>query len=148
MTVKHKGKEIKVDDKEISSLMKKLDLSKDEAIQLYLDDLETTDKYTPNAEAEALYQKAKENGVQRKMCSTGVIAKSTKKRPPRPLDVDKADLIKGIADYLETAGYDNVHIINVSKLIGFDLGEDSYEVDLKRKNKNLAAKKAAKTKAK
>ena len=80
------------------------------------------------------------------MCSTGVIAKSKKKRPPRPLDVDKADLIKGIADYLETAGYDNVHIINVSKLIGFDLGEDSYEVDLKRKNKKLAAKKAAKTK--
>ena len=137
---------VNISDEEIKTAMKKLDLSQEEAIEMILDDFETTDKKCGNSEAEALTQKAKASGVQRQMCSTGVIAKSNKKRPPRPLDVDKADLIKGIADYLETAGYDNVHIINVSKLIGFDLGEDSYEVDLKRKNKKLAAKKAAKTK--
>ena len=148
MTVNHNGIAVNISDEEIKTAMKKLDLSQEEAIEMILDDLETTDKKCANAEAEALSQKAKASGVQRQMCSTGVIAKSNKKRPPRPLDVDKADLIKGIADYLETAGYDNVHIINVSKLIGFDLGEDSYEVDLKRKNKNLAAKKAAKTKSK
>ena len=61
-----------------------------------------------------------------------------KKKTQRPPDVDKIDLIKGIADYLETCGYDNVHIINESKLIGFDLGFDSYEVDLKRKRKPKA----------
>ena len=143
MKVQHKGKEIKVDDKEISSLMKKLDLSKDEAIQLYLDDLETTAKYTPNAEAEALYQKGKENGVQRKMCSTGVIAKSTKKRAPRPLDVDKADIITAIKDFLITAGYDNVEVTNPTKLVEFDLGDnDHYTVNLIRKNKKLAERKA------
>jgi hypothetical protein len=142
LVVQHKNKEIKIDDKEISSLMKKLDLSKDEAIQLYLDDLDTTHKYTPNAEAEALYQKAKANGVQRKMCSTGVIAKSTKKRAPRPLDVDKADIISAIKDFLDTAGYDNVEVTNPVKYVEFDLGDGHYTVNLIRKNKNLAAKKA------
>jgi hypothetical protein len=146
LKVQHNGQTVELSDEEIKVAMRNLDLSKEEAIEMLLDDLETTDKKCGNAEAEALTQKAKTSGVQRQMCSTGVIAKSKKKRPPRPLDVDKADLIKGIADYLETAGYDNVHIINVSKLIGFDLGEDSYEVDLKRKNKKLAAKKAAKSK--
>jgi len=148
MTVKHNGQTINLSDDEIKVAMRNLDLSKDEAIKLLLDDLETTHKKCANAEAEALTQKAKTSGVQRQMCSTGVIAKSKKKRPPRPLDVDKADIITAVKDFLITAGYDNVEVINPAKLVEFDLGEDRYAVDLIRRNKKLAAKKAAKAKSK
>lgn len=145
MTVNHNGIAVNISDEEIKTAMKKLDLSQEEAIEMILDDLETTDKKCGNAEAEALTQKAKTSGVQRQMCSTGVIAKSKKKRPPRPLDVDKADIITAVKDFLITAGYDNVEVINPAKLVEFDLGEDRYAVDLIRRNKKLAERK---TKAK
>ena len=143
MTLTHNGQTINISDEEIKTAMKKLDLSQKEAIEMILDDLNTTDKKCANAEAEALSQKAKTSGVQRQMCSTGVIAKSTKKRAPRPLDVDKADIITAIKDFLITAGYDNVEVTNPTKLVEFDLGDnDHYTVNLIRKNKKLAERKA------
>ncbi len=142
MTLTHNGQTVNISDEEIKTAMKKLDLSQEEAIEMILDDLETTDKKCANAEAEALTQKAKASGVQRQMCATGVIAKSTKKRAPRPLDVDKSDIISAIKDFLVTAGYDNVEVTNPVKYVEFDLGDGHYTVNLIRKNKNLAAKKA------
>lgn len=142
MTVNHNGQMVNISDEEIKTAMQKLDLSQEEAIEMILDDLETTDKKCANAEAEALTQKAKSSGVQRQMCATGVIAKSTKKRAPRPLDVDKSDIISAIKDFLVTAGYDNVEVTNPVKYVEFDLGDGHYTVNLIRKNKNLAAKKA------
>ena len=51
------GKTVRIPDKEIEKNMKILEISKDEAILLYLED----EGYIENAEQEALCKKAKEN---------------------------------------------------------------------------------------
>lgn len=138
----HNGKEITIPDDELARNMKALDLTKEEAIELYIDDLETTDKKSGNAESEALTQKAKTNGVQRDMCSVSGGKVGVKKTVERPLDVDKIDLINSIAEWLESEGYDNVDIMNPTKIVEFDLGEDRYAIDLIRRTKKTMAKRA------
>ena len=55
------GKVINIPDAEIEKSMKLLDLSKEEAIQMYLED----EGYMENEEVEALTAKAKANKVNR-----------------------------------------------------------------------------------
>lgn len=50
-------------------------------------------------------------------------------------DVTKEGVIQALYDFLSENGYENVEILNKSKLIGFKIGEDIYELDLKRKRK-------------
>ena len=51
------GKEINIPDADIKNYMKTLDLTEEEAIEMYLDD----EGYTENDEVEELTKKAKEN---------------------------------------------------------------------------------------
>ena len=53
----------------------------------------------------------------------------------RKADTTKEGVIEQIANFLQENGYENVEITNKSKLIAFKIGEDSYELDLKRKRK-------------
>lgn len=53
----------------------------------------------------------------------------------RKADTTKEGVIQAIYDFLNENGYENCEILNKSKLIGFKIGEDSYELDLKRKRK-------------
>ena len=53
----------------------------------------------------------------------------------RKADTTKEGVIQAIYDFLSENGYENCEILNKSKLIGFKIGEDSYELDLKRKRK-------------
>lgn len=135
MIINHNGKQLNIPDVELKKLQSKLELSIEEAVGLYLDDMETTHEQCANAEAEALSQKAKSSGVQRNMTSVHGGKVGVKKKVNRPPDVDKIDLIKSIADWLETEGYDNINIINPSKLLEFDLGEDTYKLNLSRNRK-------------
>ena len=50
-------------------------------------------------------------------------------------DVTKEGVIQSIFEFLSENGYESVEITNKSKLIAFKIGEDSYELDLKRKRK-------------
>ena len=50
-------------------------------------------------------------------------------------DVTKEGVIEAIFNFLVENGYENCEILNKSKLIGFKIAEDSYELDLKRKRK-------------
>lgn len=50
-------------------------------------------------------------------------------------DTTKEGVIQAIYDFLNENGYENCEILNKSKLISFKIGEDSYELDLKRKRK-------------
>lgn len=50
-------------------------------------------------------------------------------------DTTKEGVIQTIFDFLSENGYESVEITNKSKLIAFKIGEDSYELDLKRKRK-------------
>ena len=53
----------------------------------------------------------------------------------RKADLQKEDLIAQVAEFIKSIGCDNVEILNKSKLIGFSIGEDNFELDLKRKRK-------------
>ncbi len=56
----------------------------------------------------------------------------------RKADTTKEGVIQAVYDFLVENGYANVEITNKSKLIAFQIGEDSYEFNLirKRKQKN------------
>ena len=53
----------------------------------------------------------------------------------RKTDTTKEGVIEQISQFLTDNGYQNVEILNKSKLISFKIGEDTYELDLKRKRK-------------
>ena len=53
----------------------------------------------------------------------------------RKADTTKEGVIQAIYDFLQSNGYENVNILNPSKLIGFRIGEDDYEFNLIRKRK-------------
>ena len=53
----------------------------------------------------------------------------------RKADTTKEGVIEQIANFLQENGYENVTILNKSKLIGFRIGEDDYEFNLIRKRK-------------
>lgn len=53
----------------------------------------------------------------------------------RKADTTKEGVIQSIFEFLSENGYESVEITNKSKLIAFRIGEDSYELDLKRKRK-------------
>ena len=116
------GKSIRIPDAEIEKSMKLLKLSKDEAIQMWLED----EGYLENEVVEELTKKAKENKINHE-------AKADKprkavKRERKP-DEEKENLIEMLADCLKNAGFDT-KITNKSKIIEFNVGENHYKLDL------------------
>lgn len=118
------GKTITIPDAELEKSIKLLNISKDEAIQMWLED----NNYCENEEIEILTAKAKEN----KAVQHGAVninkSKTATKRERKP-DVEKEEIISKLAEFLETIGT-SVKITNKSKLIEFEIGENHYKVDL------------------
>lgn len=127
----YNGKRLNIPDNEIKTSMSKLGLSKDEAIQMYLEDNEIV----INEEQEALTQKAVKSGVQKQMSKVTSNRKSEKKRE-RKADPTKEEIIRDLATHLDkTDGIENVTIENVGKLIGFELGGEHFTLNLVRNRK-------------
>ena len=113
--------------------MSLLGCSEEEALQVIEDD-KRIDK------GEDLFPLTEEQkAVEKKMKNT-----DTKTKKPtvynfntreRKADTTKEGVIEQIYNFLCENGYENVEILNKSKLIAFKIGEDSYEFDLKRKRK-------------
>lgn len=118
------GKTITIPDAELEKSMKLLDISKDEAIQMWLED----NDYCENEEVEILTAKAKENKAVQHGAVNANKSKTATKRERKP-DVEKEEIISKLAEFLETIG-DSVKITNKSKLIEFEIGENHYKVDL------------------
>lgn len=119
------GKTINIPDAELEKSMKLLGLSKEEAIEMYLED----EGYIENEEVEELTKKAKANKINHE-------AKSNKprkavKRERKP-DVEKENIIEILANCLKNAGFE-AEITNKSKLIEFSVGENHYKLDLVKK---------------
>lgn len=119
------GKIINIPDAEIEKSMKLLDLSKEEAIQMYLED----EGYMENEEVEALTAKAKVNKVNREAKSDK--PRKSVKRERKP-DVEKEKIIEIFANCLKNEGFD-AEITNKSKIIEFSVGENHYKLDLVKK---------------
>lgn len=118
------GKTITIPDTELEKSMKLLDISKDEAIQMWLED----NDYCENEEVEILTAKAKENKAVQHGAVNVNKSKAITKRERKP-DVEKEEIISKLAEFLETIGT-SVKITNKSKLIEFEIGENHYKVDL------------------
>lgn len=116
---------------QVQKLMRVLDISEEEALQVIADD-KAIDK------GEKLFEQTKEQkAVTKQMTATGtrktptIYNFDTTKRE-RKKDGTKEEFIANLAEYLQTS-VENVQILNPSKLISFTIGEDTFELDLKRK---------------
>lgn len=128
MTIEVNGKSVHIPDAEITNSMAKLDLSKDEAIQMWLED----NDYCENEEVEILTQKAKENKVSRGAKSEKALAKTDRKTRERKPDLEKEEIIAALSEFLTEKGYTFVEITNKSKIIEFNIGKNHYKLDLIR----------------
>ena len=126
------GKNINIPDADIERSMKSLELTKEEAIQMWLED----EGYLENEEQEELERKAKENHITATIhqASTKDPHKKTQKERVRKENPTKEMVIREIAALLPKFAED-IEILNVGKLISFRIGEEKYEIDLKQKRK-------------
>ena len=108
------GKNINIPDKELENLMKTLDLTEEEAIQVYLDD----NDYTTNEEVEELTKKAKINKTDKIVVQSKVEKAKTERKPKEnPL---KTSIINYLYKFLaENPTLLNVNITNPTKSIDF-----------------------------
>lgn len=137
MTYKLGNKTIKIPDADIKRSVEKLSITKEEAIQVWLED----EGYLENEEQEALEKKAKENRITATVHQARAVnpEKKTQKERVRKDDPTKELIIAETAKFLEKYA-ENIQITNIGKLISFKIGEDDYEFNLIRKRK---AKKGA-----
>lgn len=126
MIYKLNGKNIRIPDEEIKKNMQILEISQDEAIQMYLED----EGYLENETVEKLTRKAKENGTAK------VKAKSDKMRKPvkreRKPDEEKEKIIEILQNALKNEGI-TAEITNKSKIIEFSIENNHYKLDLIKK---------------
>lgn len=127
------GKNVNIPDDELEKNMKILELTKEEAIQVWLED----EGYLDNEEQQALTQKAKENHITATIHQARAESKpkkKTQKERVKKEDPVKEMVIKRLAEFLSDFA-ENVEITNISKLISFNIGEEKYEINLIHKRK-------------
>ena len=132
MTYDFNGKMLKIPDDEIAKAMKSLELTKDEAIQMWLED----EGYLDNEEQEALEKKAKESRITATIhqAKNTQAKKKTQKERVRKENPTKEMVIAEIAKILPNFA-ENVEITNVSKYISFTIGDEKFEINLIQKRK-------------
>ncbi len=114
------GKAINIPDKGIENLMTALELSKEEAIETWLDD----NDYTSNEEVEELSKKAK--AIRRYEKSDNERKKTTRERK---VDEEKKRLLLDVKVLLEGLGANVTNIKNEAE-ISFLFGENDYTFKL------------------
>lgn len=126
MVYNFKGRNVTIPDSEIEIAIKNLDISKNEAIQMFLED----NGYLENEEVEQLTKKAKENKVQHKAKAEKGEKKEVKRE--RKPDEEKEMLIQFLFEALKKY---NPTITNKTKIIEFSVNGNEYKLDLIKKRK-------------
>lgn len=117
------GKVVTIPDKEISNNMELLELSKEDAIQLWLED----NGHELNIEQDELDAKAKSVKIKHG-ASSGNRKKSEKPRTVKISD-EKKELYNYILEKLKD-NWEEVEILNENKLISVKIGEKTYKIDI------------------
>jgi hypothetical protein len=120
------GKVINIPDSEIKAHMKNLDLTEDEAIQLYLED----EGYLDNEELEELDSKAKKVKIQHGASATEKTEKKEKKPRTVKISDEKQELFDNIYHFLVETYGGSVEIVKENKLLTLKIGEKTFKVDL------------------
>lgn len=120
------GKSINIPDAELEKSMKILGMTKEEAIEMWLED----EGYLDNEEQAELEQKAKEN----KITATIHGASATEKKQSKPKTVKVSDekqaLFSRIESFLKDCITYNVETLKENKLIQVKIGEKVFKIDL------------------
>ena len=119
------GKNINIPDKEIEKAMKSLELTKEEAIEMWLED----EGYLDNEEQNELDEKAKKVKINH---GASAIDKTQKEKKPRQkvASDEKQALFTEILNTLTGVYGENVKIEKENKLILVKIGEKCFKVDL------------------
>lgn len=126
MLVKHNNKNYNIPNAEIEKAMKNLEITKQEAIQMWFEDNEIE----INQEQVELTEKAVKTGVQKEMTRCKSNKKPSTKRERKP-DTTKEEIIKNLAEFVSGFG-ENVQIENVGKIVTFTIGEEHFTLNLVR----------------
>ena len=120
------GKSISIPDVEIEKSMKILGMTKEEAIEMWLED----EGYLDNEEQAELEQRAKENKITATIHGASATEKK-KQSKPKVVKVsdEKVALFNEIRSNLEDI-YDSVEVLKENKLIQVKIGEKIFKVDL------------------
>lgn len=130
-------KTITIPDADIERTMQTMNMTKEEAIQLWLED----EGYEENAEQEALEQKARENRITATIHQAKEVKQKTQSERVKKPDPTKEGIIAGIAAVLPSHGATEVTIVNKGKLIEFKVNGEWYTVNLIRNTKRNKAEK-------
>ena len=131
MKYKFNDKFINIPDEEIAKSMKILDLTEEEAIQMYLED----EGYIKNEEVERLTKKAKENKAD-KIVVRSKVENTKAERPPKENPV-KEQLIKDLCEFLKENGeLEPVTIVNKTKTIDFYVNGRYFSLNLTEHRQN------------
>jgi hypothetical protein len=123
-------------EEKILKLMKSLDITREEALELMEEDKEV-DKMTKMSDIdndiseEQKKAKKKYSNVKKGVNAYG----KTTTRELKP-DENKRLIISTIAKTLEENGFENVEVTNIQKYITFKIGSEVFEIDLKRKRQS------------
>ena len=124
------GKNIKIPDEEIKKNMEILDLSQEEAIQLYLED----EGYLENEEQENLCKKAKDSGIMSTIHGAKSDKPKAKVERERKENPTKERIIAEIGKFLcQLDGISGVNITNIGKIIEFECENKHFKLDLIQK---------------
>ena len=120
------GKSINIPDAEIEKSMKILGMSKEEAIEMWLED----EGYLDNEEQAELEQRAKENKITATIHGASTTEKKKQSKPKTvKVSDEKVTLFNEIRSNLEDV-YDFVEVLKENKLIQVKIGEKIFKVDL------------------
>ena len=119
------GKVVNIPDKEIEKSMKALDLTKEEAIEMWLED----NDYEVNEEQVALDEKAKKVKINH---GASAVDKSTKEKKERKVIVsdEKQALFSDIYQNLVDIYGESVEIVKENKLLTVKIGAKTFKIDL------------------
>ena len=119
------GKVVNIPDKEIEQSMKVLELTKEEAIEMWLED----NDYEVNEEQVALDEKAKKVKIQH---GASAIDKQNKEKKERKVVAsdEKQALFDNIYHNLVEIYGGNVEIVKENKLLTLKIGQKTFKVDL------------------
>lgn len=120
------NKTINIPDEEIKKSMKALDLSKEDAIQMWLED----NDYEVNEEQAELDAKAKKVKIDHGASAVDKSEKKEKKPRPKVASDEKKELFDEIFSNLQDVYKQNAQIEKENKLIVVKIGEKVFKVDI------------------
>ena len=120
------GKNVNIPDDEIKKSMKALDLSKEDAIQMWLED----NDYEVNEEQAELDAKAKKVKIDHGASAVDKSEKKEKKPRPKVASDEKKELFDEIFSNLQDVYKQNAQIVKENKLITVKIGEKVFKIDL------------------